>query len=379
MIADLARELVSSGHEVLIVTASREITPPLSVDVSTGLKVCRVYAGKGDHIGRIARAFAELALPFLVWSRAEPEIARFSPEIVVSYSPTIFWGWLVHRIKQRHKSFAYLILRDIFPQWAVDIGVFSKWHPAYWFFRAVEAFQYWIADKIGVQSPSNHAHFAANPQLASKVETLWNWISPPPVAGSDCNNRQRLGLVGKTVFFYGGNMGVAQRMDRLLDLAAALQSNASVHFVLVGEGSERERLQRESEARKLLNMTILEAVTQQQFFEMLCEFDIGIVLLDPHLKTHNIPGKLISYAAAGKPILADVNPHNDVIQLLHDHGAGLISANDDSTFLLNAKLLAENLQVREEIGNNARKMANKLFSVRTTANQILKAQREHFA
>ena len=117
MIHELAHELVRTGHKVTIVTSTRDIAVPIHVDECVGIRICRVRAGKGDHIGRVSRAFAELALPFVVWRLARAEIAKAAPDIVVSYSPTIFWGWLVGRIKRTHKCQAYLILRDIFPQW----------------------------------------------------------------------------------------------------------------------------------------------------------------------------------------------------------------------------------------------------------------------
>ncbi len=371
MIHELALELARTGHAVMIVTSTREITVPFCTETRDGLQVCKVRAGKGDHIGRVTRAFAELALPFLVWNRAGAEIRKFAPDIVVSYSPTIFWGWLVARIKRERRCHAYLILRDIFPQWVVDVGLISKRNPAYWFFSFVEKFQYRVADRIGVQSPSNLAYFKQYPHFESKTEVLWNWAADEALADAVPTYRVRLGLVGKTVFFYGGNMGVAQRMDRLVRLAIAFGGNNNVHFVLVGEGSERERLKRDSMQHGLCNITILPAVTQDEFLRMLQEFDVGVVLLDPELSTHNIPGKLISYAASGKPILAEVNEGNDVVELLHRHGAGLASSNDESAFLLNASLLADDSGLREELGANAKALSRKLFSVQSTAEKIV--------
>ena len=371
MIHELALELVRNGHAVTIVTSTRQIAGSIHVEECDGVRICRIRAGKGDHIGRVTRAFAEIGLPFLVWHYAKAEIARAAPDIVVSYSPTIFWGWLVGRIKRAHRCQSYLVLRDIFPQWVVDIGLISKYNPAFWFFSLVEKYQYWVADRIGVQSQSNLVYFKQFPSFEGKTEILWNWASgESPVAASP-SYRERLGLIGKTVFFYGGNMGVAQRMDRLIRLAVKFVSTREIHFVLVGEGSERERLARDVVASGLDNINILPAVTQDEFQRMLQEFDIGVVLLDPQLTTHNVPGKLISYAAAGKPILADVNEGNDVFELLHAHRAGLASSNDESILFLNARMLAVDKNLRDELGANAKTLANKLFSVHTVAQQIV--------
>lgn len=86
---------------------------------------------------------------------------------------------------------------------------------------------------------------------------------------------------------------------------------------------------------------------------------------------NNVPGKLICYAAAGKPILADVNEGNDVFELLHVHRAGLASSNDESILLLNARMLADDKNLRDELGANGKALASKLFSVHTAAQQIV--------
>jgi glycosyltransferase involved in cell wall biosynthesis len=234
----------------------------------------------------------------------------------------------------------------------------------------IEKLQYRVADRIGVESPSSLKYFKRFPALEAKAEVLWNWVADSARLPSQPKVRERLGLVGKTVFFYGGNMGVAQRMDRLLRLAEALHENRAVHFVLVGEGSERERLRADATRMGLTNFLVLDAVSQDEFMSMLAEFDIGVVLLDPQLSTHNVPGKLLSYAAAGKPTIAEVNAGNDLIGLLRTYRAGLASANDESTFILNAKLLANNADLRAELGINSRTLARELFSVKTAAQQI---------
>ncbi len=375
MINELATELVRGGNEVTVITSTQDISSTVKVEIKNGYNVCYVKAGKSDHISRISRAFSEMLLPFIVWQKAKTEIRQIKPELIVWYSPTIFWGWLAYRISREFKAYRYLILRDIFPRWALDVGHISRLNPAYWLFCAFEQFQYQVADRIGVQSPSNLDYFRLSTSLAPKTEVLWNWGALSQ--DKPCGNRYRklLSLENKVVFFYGGNMGVAQRVDRLLSLAANLSEERSVHFVLVGEGSEREQLKKNIAARSIKNITILPPASQEEFSEMLAEFDVGIVLLDPMLSTHNIPGKLISYAAAGKPILADVNEGNDVIELLRSNRAGLTSVNNESLLLLNAKLLLENAQLRFELGTNAYSLADKLFSASSAALQITKSHR----
>jgi O26-antigen biosynthesis N-acetyl-L-fucosamine transferase len=375
MIDELAAEYTRQGHTVCVVTSSRNIKQPILATQHNGYQICYVKAGKYDHVGRISRAIAEITLPFTVYFRARKVIKNFSPDVIVWYSPTIFWGWLVHKVSALFKPtpFRYLIVRDIFPKWALDVGEISRSNPAYWIFRYAELLQYKVADQMGVQSPSDFSYFSSLSQSKNKLEQLWNWTkltaTPLPAQGQF---RERLGLTDKVVFLYGGNMGVAQGMDRILKLAKSLAASSNAHFLLVGEGSERERLQRVVVDEKIVNVTILPPVAQDEFLQMLHEFDVGIVLLDPALRTHNVPGKLISYAAAGLPMLADMND-NDVLHLITKHEAALTSVGCDNALHQNAMRLLSNSALRQQIGSNGKKLAQSYFSVENTASTILAA------
>src|SRR5437879_9214507 len=91
------------------------------------------------------------------------------------------------------------------------------------------------------------------------------------------NYRQQLGLESKTVFFYGGNIGVAQDMDNIVRLAASLKDEPQIHFLLVDEGSEVDRLNRLIRESGLDNIRILPSVSQNGYWAMLAEFAVGLM------------------------------------------------------------------------------------------------------
>jgi O26-antigen biosynthesis N-acetyl-L-fucosamine transferase len=278
----------------------------------------------------------------------------------------------VARLKRAWGCPAYLVLRDIFPQWAVDAGILRRglvWR----FFRHRELQQYAAADVIAVQSPRNLDYFRRDPApRRSELEVLYNWspIDEGELPRSDL--RARLGLGDEVVFFYGGNIGVAQEMDNILRLALAFPPEPRVAFVLVGEGSEVPRLKARIQAEGIHRVRILPAVGQRDYLAMLREVDVGLISLDRKLRTHNFPGKMLGYMQARLPILASLNPGNDLADLLDGHEAGLwAESGQDDALLKHALRLAGDVDLRRRIGANARALLESTFSAEAAARQVV--------
>jgi len=375
LVSDLAGQYASMGHDVLVVTPDDALERRSSVNELGGVTVLRVRSGKIKGASMARRALSEAMLSWVIWRGGKKYFRENACDLVVFYSPSIFFGGLVRRLKKLWGCPAYLILRDIFPQWAVDAGLLRKGGPAWKFFRKKELAQYAVADVIGVQSPGNLEYFES-PELSGKhrLDVLYNWTktSESGIPESDC--RAELGLEGKVVFFYGGNIGVAQDMDNIVRLAGALTDMPNVHFLLAGDGSEAGRLKAVIEARSMENIRILPAVGQKEYLAMLGQFDVGLISLAAELTTHNIPGKLLGYAYHSMPVLASVNPGADLKEILESRRAGLVSINgSDEEFARNVRTLASDGELRKTMGANSRSMMEELFSVEKATDHILKS------
>jgi glycosyltransferase involved in cell wall biosynthesis len=131
-------------------------------------------------------------------------------------------------------------------------------------------------------------------------------------------------------------------------------------------------LRRKIAEQALHNVGILPPLGQREYLSMLSEFDVGIVTLDRRLKTHNLPGKILNYFYWGMPVLASINPGNDLFEILGDCQAGFCCVNGDDERLAAAALrLAEEPELRAQMGRNARRVLEKAFSVQQAARQIL--------
>jgi glycosyltransferase involved in cell wall biosynthesis len=279
---------------------------------------------------------------------------------------------LILYLKNRFNCSSYLILRDIFPQWALDTGVLKK-GLVFKLLQFYEYKQYKSADFIGVQSPRNLDYFD-NLNLKNKfnVEVLYNWVNLKELNFEKTNYRSSLNLNNKIVFFYGGNIGIAQDLDCVIRLALKLQGNNKIHFLIVGDGSETKRLKNKINNLSLTNIEIHPPVDQSTYLSMLSEFDVGIITLDRKFKTPNFPGKMLGYMYFSKPILACINSGNDLQNILEEYNSGLVSINgDDQKFLQNALKLANDENLRVNSGLNGKKLLSKVFSVEKAVNQII--------
>jgi glycosyltransferase involved in cell wall biosynthesis len=252
---DLAQQFAALGHQAVMIVPSLPASPqPWTVEKAGGIEVLRVAAPPTRSPNLIRRALAEMWLPFAMLRnvRRSP-FAATKWDLIVWYSPPIFFGPLIWALRLLSGGRTYLILRDIFPQWAVDLGLVNR-GPVYLVLRAIAALQYTVADVIGVQSPSNLAYlwrWARSPRR--RVEVLRNWLAVMPDIGCSIAIKDTA-LAGRKIFAYIGNMGVAQGMEIFVELMESLRHREDLGFLFVGRGTEFAKLVAQKNSRDLNNV-----------------------------------------------------------------------------------------------------------------------------
>jgi glycosyltransferase involved in cell wall biosynthesis len=369
---DLAAELVKLGHEPTIIVPDSHIATPWVLQSVQGVRVLRVALPDFRTGGNVHRAIVETRLPFILYRALRVSPLNDAPwDAVVWYSPSIFFGPLVWLMRRRRRFATYLILRDIFPEWTLDLRIMRK-GPIYGFFKAVAAFQYWIADTIGIQSPSN-AVYLHRWTTARRIEVLQNWLAPAANVGCRlqvANTR----LAGRTLFVYIGNIGVAQALDIFLDAAKLLEHRTDLGFLFVGRGTDFKRLAADSEARKLPNVLFHDEIEPEEVSGLLAQCHVGILSLDPRHRTHNVPGKFLSYMQGGLPVLARVNAGIDLADLIEREQLGSVYVGDSAGEIARlVERLADAPEERQRMKARAHSVAERLFSASAAARQIVAA------
>lgn len=368
---DFAEGLATNPDDTVIVLVPRNEAQLPAYEAKDNLHIIRAACLKTKDVGYLRRVLAELLLPFFLYRawRKSP-VAKLPLQGIVWYSPSIFLGPLVHWLKRQNRCRTYLILRDLFPDWAVDAGIMRK-GLAYRLLKQVESYQYQRADVIGVQTPANQPHVQAFASAQRRVEVLPNWLAPAVMAPCPID-LTRSPLAGRKILVYAGNMGVAQDMPPILAVVKAMQVYSDWGFVFVGRGSEVARIRAVIAQDKLDNMLVFDEIASDGIPALFAQCHAGLLALDPRHKTHNIPGKFIAYLRAGLPVLARVNPGNDLIELITEQHLGFVSAKADIETLQSAcaSLFELSESHRQTMADNGRQLFKRLYSADACCQQV---------
>lgn len=374
LLSDLAVELSSRGESVVVVIPMGANGATELTQDSENLSVLRVASPELKDVSYARRALAELALSRrLKKGILAAGLGMDEWDGVIWYSPTIFLGELAKRVMQDSNCSGYLILRDIFPEWAVDMGIMSR-GVAYRFFKYFEKKQYAAASSIGVQSLSSIEYFRNSyPAYLPKVEVLNNWLGPAtynrlPEEFSYLDQHEGI------IVCYTGNMGIAQGMSVFLEVAELLAADRSILFVFVGRGSEKSKLECLAREKNLNSVHFHNEIEPEQVNSLLSKSHIGLVSLDVRHSTNNVPGKLLAYIREGLSVMAKVNEGNELVELF-SHSAAGIAVTEDNAVLIKEGILQ--LKSSIDMSGNAKEKGLEIFEeqfqVSTAASQIMEA------
>ena len=190
---------------------------------------------------------------------------------------------------------------------------------------------YDCADVVTVHSRSNGAFLAKQEKVSpEKPVTLHNWVE---IGDSDTSRgsngyRRRLGLENKFVFFFGGVLGPSQGLDLLLDAAKEIRDIPEVVILLVGDGTEKDRLEERTQNEGLTNVVFHPFLAKEAYKRLLREIDVGLVSLTSKNKTPVVPGKILGYMGAGIPVLAFLNRESDGHGIVQEARCGYSEVSD---------------------------------------------------
>jgi glycosyltransferase involved in cell wall biosynthesis len=371
-IRDLSIEFVRQGHEVVVITPSSEIINPYLISEMDKVQVLKLKAPKIKDIGYFRRAIGEYFMPFIMIRHLKRNsLIANNFDGIITYAPSIFLGPLANMLKKTNNCRNYLILRDIFPQWAVDVGLLSNYGLPYYFLKRVERYLYSTADIIGVQTQANLKYFNENVVYRTDhIEVLQNWlaVNKPKTCHLIIGKTK---LKGRKIFVYAGNMGVAQGLSVFIDLADSLSTQKSIGFIFVGRGNAVVSLRQAVKARGLDNILIYDEIEPQEIHALYQQCSVGIISLDKRHKTHNIPGKFLSYMQSGLPVLAALNSGNDLENIINSKNVGRVSTNHSVEELENmVEDIVANL-LDEGTKNRCLKLYKDMFSPKKAVEKII--------
>lgn len=283
-------------------------------------------------------------------------------DIVMYSTPPITFNGVVKDVRKHSPlSMTYLLLKDIFPQNAVDLGLMQTTGLKgllYKYFRRKEKELYRISDYIGCMSPANVRYILShNPEIPKeRVEVAPNSLDVPNPLREvhiDKSILSKYGLpVDRPVFIYGGNMGKPQGIPFLIECMKAVQNRDDCHFVLVGDGTEYPKLEKFVNECKPKAVSVIRRLPKEDYEMLAGACDVGLIFLDYRFSIPNYPSRLLSYLMEHKPVIAVTDPNCDTGMIAEANGYGFrcLSNSVDSFVAAVNKILVSDIK---EMGESA--------------------------
>ena len=360
MLNSLAMYIHNEKIELLVITPHDNFEQKIDISKDSGFIHLKFYCPFRKSKNLILRFFGEFLLSrfFIKNSKIINEYFE-NVDLIISYSPTIFFGPYIKYLKKEFNiKKSYLILRDIFPQWIVDLKIIGKKNPIYFIFKYYEKVLYSNSSKIGIQSNNNIKYFSSQ-NYKKKIEFLPNWYQDDIIPEkSDLFNDINF----KYKIIYSGKLSFAQNLENFNFFLELISQIPEACFVYIGDNYNKISTSH--------NIYSFKSVSQEQLQYLLNECVLGIINLDKKHTTHNVPGKSLNYLAKGLPIIASLNPGNDFIETINSNKIGYATSNEffeDKDILIEIKKVFDNYA---EYSDNAKNYIKFNHSVKDTFDKI---------
>lgn len=377
--SDLMEEFVLNGHNVTVVCSlERRYGENSRIEVVNGISILWLKALNITQTKNwIEKGLSMILLPYLMIRGIKKFFHEKHFDLLLFSTPPITYSKTIKYIKNKYHSIAYLLLKDITPQNAVDMGLIKKNSFLWKYFRHKEKQLYEISDFIGCMSPANIQFLLKdNPQ-----------ISPEKV--NICANSMRIREVVKInkelirnefdiptdriVLLYGGNLGKPQGINFLLEILQENRNNANIFFLIIGHGTEYPAIKNNIDKNKYTNVKLINYLPKNKYNAILQIADIGLVLLDKKFTIPNFPGRVLDYMEFNVPIIAATDTTTDVGLILEKNNCGFgVLHGDLDSFQECLDILLSDTGLRKKMGFNARSLFEREYSTEKAYSTILK-------
>lgn len=326
---DLLKEFEENGHTVYAISPT-EIKNKKKV-ITVNKKVIKPVIGNIQKVGIIEKGISTLRLEKQVLNSIKKNLTDIVFDIVLFTTPPINLSESIRYLKKKNNVMSYLLLKDIFPQNALDLGMLSK-HGLkgiiYRYFKTKEKNLYLSADVIGCMSPANKTYLLSkNDYLKEyKVEVNPNSEKCNMTINDKIDRKKLLDYYGipfdKKVFIYGGNLGKPQGIDFVIDVIKYNETREKCYFVIVGSGTELNKLITMLEHFEIKNTKIIHQLSKDDYESLVSVCDVGMIFLDYRFTIPNFPSRILSYLKFKIPVLIASDPHTDIGKIAQENDFG---------------------------------------------------------
>lgn len=316
-IYDLLKEISNQNdHAVLIFPKNKKIKNNKNLNIKN-IKYIPIEIKEIKSKNFLIRGLKELILPFKFLFLLRKEKIKIDKIIV--FSPSIFFGLIFHNLKIIYKCKILLIIRDIFPDWYIQKNKWQILNPLIWIAKMISKIQYKNTDIIATQSKYDQK-ILKKYNKKKKIIIIYNWLTKKFI-------KRKIKKDKICKFVFAGTIGPAQNWERIIKAINILHNkNLIFQIYFIGNGTKLEFLK--FRLKELINrekVYFADTINEDKFTKYISRFNVGIISLDQKILFNNFPGKFYSYLESNLPVLADINPSQEISEIIKKNKLGLIS------------------------------------------------------
>jgi hypothetical protein len=328
---DLMRKFRREGHNVYVVCPrERSFNLPTSLTEQGGVIILGVKTLNMQKSSIIEKGVGTLLIEGQFKRAIKKYFKGIKFDLILYTTPPITFTNVVKYLKKNNPhTKSYLLLKDIFPQNAVDMEMFSKKSPFWWYFREKEKALYKVSDFIGCMSPANvefvlkHNAYVdpVSIEVAPNSIELAQQVSLSDAEKQAMRNKYQI-PIDKPVFIYGGNLGKPQGIPFLIECLEANKNRKDCHFLIVGSGTEYGRIKEWFDSSNALSVSLYQRLPKSDYDKLVQCCDVGLIFLDHRFTIPNFPSRLLSYLEYKMPVLCATDPNTDMGRIAEKNGFG---------------------------------------------------------
>jgi glycosyltransferase involved in cell wall biosynthesis len=373
---DLLRKFRDNGHEVTIVNpAERKLKKPTKYTFNDGVSILSVWTTNIQKTNLIEKGITTILIEFYFYFAIRKYVSYKDFDLILYSTPPVTFTNLIKYVKKASNAKTYLLLKDIFPQNAVDLNFIRYNSLFYKYFRAQEKTLYKISDYIGCMSPANLNYILNN---NSEIERNKVEVNPNSIDIKGNNRVEESSLYekyripkDKVIFVFGGNIGTPQGIDYLKKHILNCKSIKDAFFLIVGNGTKFQDFKEWIFHDNISNVRLIKELPKSEYDEILGLSHVGLIFLNPLFTIPNFPSRILSYMQNKIPVICATDRNTDIGNIASENNFGFscLTSDLDSFFNYVNKLL--NKEIRNKMGENAFEYLSSEYNVEYTYNKII--------
>jgi glycosyltransferase involved in cell wall biosynthesis len=373
---DLLRKFRDNGHEVTVVCpAERKFGNKTRYFTEGGVRILQVWTTNIQKTNLIEKGITTLLLEFYYFFAIKKYVNYRDVDLILYSTPPITFTTLIKRLKKVSAAKTYLLLKDIFPQNAVDLNLLKYDGFTHNYFRKKEKILYGISDFIGCMSPANLNYILKNnPELErnklevnpNTIELKENVLRPENDLFSKYNIPR-----DKIIFIFGGNLGLPQGIDFLKANIAFCKSIKEAFFLIVGDGTEYNNFSNWIQTEGIPNALLIKELPKSEYDEIIKLSHVGLIFLNPLFTIPNFPSRILSYMQNYLPVICATDLVTDIGDIAFENNFGFKCLTSDLSSFFDCVTRLLSNDVRTKMGQNAYEFLKKEYNAQVSYDKII--------